>query len=112
MQVLCGWGCSDCVTAAIVCVLHTTSSLTTPHITWQALTPRASDPSAKKKKGRPSTMAKRPETKETSADKAMPLEEKSKEPIIPSAVMKLSQQIEVGSMHEWVTCMDTWTCRV
>lgn len=52
-------------------------------------------------------MAKKPEAKETSADKVMPLEEKSKEPIIPSAVMKLSQQIEVGSVHQWVTCTDT-----
>ena len=52
-------------------------------------------------------MAKKPEAKETNADKVMPLEEKSKEPIIPSAVVKLSQQIEVGSVHQWVTCTDT-----
>ena len=79
-----------------MCVTHTSSSpCYSTHFALQALTPRASDPTAKKKKARPAVMAKRPEAKEVSADKVLPHEEKSKEPVIPSAVVKLSQQIEV-----------------
>lgn len=73
------------------------------HFALQALTPRASDPTAKKKKARPAIMAKRPEAKEVSADKVLPHEEKSKEPVIPSAVVKLSQQIEVIPACTYVT---------
>lgn len=48
-------------------------------------------------------MAKRPEAKEAKTDKGLPLEEKAKEPTIPSSVVKLSQQIEVSSVDAWVT---------
>ena len=96
VQVLCSWGRSACVTAASVCVTHTSSSpCYSTHFALQALTPRASDPTAKKKKARPAVMSKRPEAKEVGADKVLSHEEKSKEPVIPSAVVKLSQQIEV-----------------
>ena len=101
----------------LLCVCDFTPHVTTPHLALQALTPRATDPSAKKKKGRPAVVAKRPEAKELSADKALPLEEKSKEPIIPSAVVKLSQQIEVSACTPgWaafrarVTCAHACVC--
>ena len=59
----------------------------------QALTPRAPDPSAKKRKLR--QMKKTDRAKEVKPTQNIQEERKTKLPVIPVAVMKLSQQIEV-----------------